>query len=336
MITYFKIFLVSFILALVLTPLVRHLALRFKIFDHPASRKIHSKPIPKLGGLAIYLSFIIATILNLDFNRNLIGVVIGGTLIFLVGIIDDIRHLRAGIKLLGQLLASFIVIYSGVFIEVIPNKFLALFFTVFGLVGITNALNFLDNMDGLAAGIVAIASFSIFLFASNTGQKWVCFLALALTGSSLGFLRYNFKPAKIFMGDTGSTFLGFTLAAIAVMTQWSYCTPVAITIPVFILGVMIFDTSLITILRIKDGKVKNFRQWIEHVDTDHFSHRLVRFGMGQRRAVLFIYLCALILGLTANILPKENVRVAYLADAVLFIVALIGIIVLDRAGKKVQ
>jgi len=331
---YLKVFLFSFGSSIILTPLVRKLAFKLNILDHPKSRKIHTKPIPKLGGLAIYLAFLIAIIINLDFNRKLVGVVLGGTIIFLIGIIDDIKHLSARFKLLAQLLASFIVIYFGVYIEVIPVKFLALFFTVFGLVGITNALNFLDNMDGLAAGLTAVSGFSIFLFANQTGQKWVEFLALALIGSSLGFLPYNFKPAKIFMGDTGSTFLGFTLAAVAIMTQWSYRVPAAITIPVFIFAVMIFDTSLITILRIKDGKVKNFRQWIEHADTDHFSHRLVRLGLSQRGAVIFIYICALILGLIANILPKENVRIAYIADMILFIVALTGVIILDRAKNK--
>jgi UDP-GlcNAc:undecaprenyl-phosphate GlcNAc-1-phosphate transferase len=201
----------------------------------------------------------------------------------------------------------------GVVVHVFPNYLINVMCTIIGLVGITNALNFLDNMDGLAAGLACICSFGIAAIAYRTGQRWLVFLSVSLLGSILGFLRYNFKPAKIFMGDSGSTFLGFTIAAMIIMATWSEYRIVAITIPVLILGIMIFDTTLITILRILEGKVRTFRQWLEHADTDHLSHRLADMGLSHRETVMFIYICNMILVGIAISLPRNGVKSASLA-----------------------
>lgn len=322
---YFRIILISLSVSLLLVPVVKIIAHKFQILDHPKSRKIHKQPMPKLGGPAMYLAFVIGTLASYDYNEPLKGILIGSTIILVVGLIDDIRHLRASIRLAFQVIACIVVILYGVRITVFPNNFINIAFTIFGLLGITNALNFLDNMDGLAAGITAICCFAIFAIAYKTGQRWLAFLSLSLLGSCIGFLRYNFKPAKIFMGDSGSTFLGFTVAAMSIMATWSHQTIVAITVPVLILGIMIFDTTMITILRIAEGKVRTPRQWLEHADTDHISHRLVDMGLSQREAVMFIYICNLILAAVAISIPKDGVKTACLAATAYIFISSWGI-----------
>ena len=308
---YIRILILSLLASLILVPLVRFLALKFDILDHPKSRKIHAHPMPKLGGLAIYLAFMIGVLSSCNYNNSqLKGVLLGSSLVFLVGLIDDIRHLRASLRLLIQIVAAYIVISHGVVLKIFPYYALNAIFTVVGIVGITNALNFLDNMDGLAAGLTCICVFGIFAISYHSGQRWLVFLSISLFGSTLGFLRYNFKPAKIFMGDSGSTFLGFTIASMSIMASWSEYTIIAITVPVLILGLMIFDTTMISVLRILEGKVRTFRQWLEHADKDHISHRLVEMGMQQREAVMFLYICNLILVSVAIVLPKDGVKSA--------------------------
>ncbi len=309
---YVKILIISTIASLALVPLARILAIKFNILDHPKSRKIHKQPTPELGGVAIYLAFVIGALSSCDYSHSLRGILIGSTIILAVGLIDDIRHLRASLRLVVQIIASVIVIMHGVVITVFPWSALNVVITIIGIIGITNALNFLDNMDGLAAGVAAICSFAIFTIAYRFGQRWLAFLSLSLMGSALGFLRYNFKPAKIFMGDSGSTFLGFTIAAMSIMATWSQSALVSITVPVLIMGIMIFDTTMITILRVAEGKVCTPRQWLEHADTDHFSHRLVDMGLSQREAVMFIYICNFILAGIAIALPKDGIKTAFL------------------------
>jgi len=310
---YIWVLIISLVSSLALVPVARWLSFKFGVLDHPKSRKIHKEPMPTLGGLAMYAAFVIGTLSSLDYNVQLKGVLVGSSIILFVGLIDDIRHLRASIRLVAQIVASIIVISSGVVIKVFPNYYLNAIITIIGLIGITNALNFLDNMDGLAGGLAAICCFGITAIAYRTSQKWLVFLSISLLGSTLGFLRYNFKPAKIFMGDSGSTFLGFTLAAMAIMASWSQYSIVSITIPVLILGVMIFDTTLITILRVVEGKVHNFREWLEHADTDHLSHRLTDLGFTQRETVMFLYICNLVLIGVAIALPKDGVKSAAIA-----------------------
>ncbi len=324
----------SFFLTLVLTPLMMWLARRTGALDRPHSRKIHSRPIPLLGGAAIYVAFVVAVLTRWDYSVALKGVLLGSGIIFIMGLIDDFHHIPAIIRLVGQIVAAVILVAHGIVIQSIPNFYLSAFITILGVVGLTNALNFLDNMDGLAAGIAAIASLFFFIIADRTQQIWLGYLTISLAGSTLAFLVYNFKPAKIFMGDAGSTFLGFTLASFAIMGEWSYYRPVAITVPLLILGVLIFDTTLITVLRIKDGKVKNLRQWIEHADTDHFSHRLVGLGLGERGAVFFIYLCSAALGVVAVLLRKTTTVPTLIVVAFLILMAFLGGRKLDKAKLR--
>jgi UDP-GlcNAc:undecaprenyl-phosphate GlcNAc-1-phosphate transferase len=281
--------------------------------------------MPKLGGLAIYVAFVTGVISSYDYNNELKGILIGSTIIMVVGLIDDIAHLRASVRLIFQIIASLIVVANGVVLTIFPWTIVNIVVTVIGIIGITNALNFLDNMDGLAAGIAAICCFGITAIAYKSGQRWLVFLALSLLGSCVGFLRYNFKPARIFMGDSGSTFLGFTLASMCVMCTWSNYTMVSIAVPILILGIMIFDTTMISILRIAEDKVHNFREWLEHADTDHVSHRLVHMGLSERETVMFLYICTFILVAVAISIPPDGVKSAALALSVYVLAAAWGI-----------
>jgi len=332
--TLIKIILSSFLASFILTPILIKVSKVFNILDHPhTDRKIHKNPIPILGGLAIGAAFIIGTLSSWDYSNPLKGVLLGSAIIIFVGLIDDVKHLPAVLKLIAQLIACSALIGFGVEVSVTTNVFVNRIITVFGVIGITNAVNFLDNMDGLAAGVSSICAATIFAIAYNTNQIWLGYLALSLCFACLGFLPFNFKPAKIFMGDTGSTFLGFSLASLAIMGSWSfqYSAMTAIAVPFLILGVFIFDTTLITILRIKDDKVHNFMEWIGHVDTDHFSHRLVALGLSQRQAVIFIYFCAVGLGLSAIFI--QQVDKSIFSGIVVFAVTVLGYLgckILDR------
>lgn len=322
---YIRILLISLAASLIFVPIARALCFKFNILDHPKTRKIHKQPMPKLGGLAIYLAFVVGVLSSGDYNIQLRGILIGSTIVMFISVMDDVKRVRASIRLLFQIIASIIVIMHGVEIKLFPNQAINLGFTFLGLIGITNALNFLDNMDGLAAGIAAICCFGITAIAYRGGQRWLVFLSLSLLGSTLGFLRYNFQPAKIFMGDSGSAFLGFTIAAMSIMAVWSEYKVVAIAVPFLILGILIFDTTMITILRIIEGKVRTFRQWLEHTDTDHLSHRLVDMGLTRMEAVMFIYICNLALVGVAISMPRDGIKTALLALSAFIFISLWGI-----------
>lgn len=253
----------SFLLAFLSTKVIGRIATKLKILDHPNERKIHKKPIPLLGGLAIFVAYVGTIVFNFNFSRELKGVVIGGTIILIIGLIDDIKHIPATWKLISQVLASSILILYGVKLSFLPNTWWGnageVLLTVIWVVGITNAVNFFDGMDGLATGLTVIGSLSFFIVAEITGQSYLGFLTIALAGSCMGFLKFNFRPASIFLGDAGSTFLGFTLAGIAVMGGWAEKNPkVALSLPILILSVFIFDMIYITIARVWDWQEKKW------------------------------------------------------------------------------
>ena len=329
----------SFFLAFLLTKVMRRIALRLKILDHPEERKIHKMPIPLLGGLAIYTSYVVTVFLNFNFSIELKGIVIGGTIILLVGIIDDIKHLSATWKLISQISASGVLILFGVKLSFLPNTWWGnggeVLLTIIWIVGITNAVNFFDGMDGLATGLTAICALSFFIVAQITGQGYLGYLTIALAGSCLGFLKFNFKPASIFLGDAGSTFLGFTLAGIAVMGGWAEKNPkIALTLPILILSVFIFDMVYITVARVLSGTVKNFKEWIEYTGKDHLHHRLVTLGFNETHTVLLIYLIAATLGIGGiNLRASEGLRIYFEFLQVFFIFIIIVILML--AGRRV-
>ncbi len=328
----------SFLLAFVLTLVFRQIATKLKILDHPEERKIHEMPVPLLGGLAIYISYVVTIFLNFSFSQGLKGVILGGTVILMVGLIDDVKELPATWKLIAQILAAGILMLYGVRLSFLPNNWWGIggeiLLTLLWVVGITNAVNFFDGMDGLATGSIAICSLSFFIVGTLTAQPYLAYLTIALAGSCLAFLIFNFKPASIFLGDAGSTFLGFTVAGIAVMGGWAQDNPkVALSLPLLILSVFIFDILYISISRIYRGRVKSLREWIEYTGKDHLHHRLVALGLSEPQAVLFIYLIAACLGIAGIVMRASG-------DIVIFLEILQGIlifaiiVILMRTGRK--
>ena len=292
--TLILIFATAFVFAVSVTPIARRIALRAGVVDQPSARKIHVRPMPLLGGVAIYIAFVLALIIFADrfFISQIVGIFIGATWVSFLGVWDDRAGLSAGAKLLGQFLGALIMIATGIGVDLFHQPLLDGAITVLWVVGITNAMNLLDNMDGLSGGVAAIAAAFFLLIASLNGQFLVGSLSAAILGAAIGFLVYNFNPASIFMGDTGSLFIGFILAAIGIKVRFPG-HPVIFTwfIPILVLGVPIFDTTLVFLSRWRRG-----RNPLTTPGTDHLSHRLIAQGWTRREAVLLLYLVAVALG----------------------------------------
>lgn len=301
---WYQIFLCSFIVTLLATPLARWGGRRLKILDTPDSRKIHTRPIPRLGGAAIYLGFVGALLVNFHFSLQLKGVLLASSIMFLMGLVEDIWGIPALWRLFGQLIAVAVLIQFNVVLTLFPPgpvyDLLEFALTFLWVVGMTNAFNFMDGLDGLAAGMGAIACFAFVLIAYQSGQSYLGLLAAAMGGACLGFLRFNFHNASIFMGDSGSTFIGFFLASLGIMGEWSAGNlVVSLACPVLIFGIFIYDMIYISIARIASGKTRNFRQWVEYVGKDHLHHRFLELGFTQLQTVLLIYFMSILLALSA-------------------------------------
>ncbi|MBI4378973.1 MAG: undecaprenyl/decaprenyl-phosphate alpha-N-acetylglucosaminyl 1-phosphate transferase [Nitrospinae bacterium] len=341
---WFYIFTFAFLLSYFSTPAIRTLSLDMEIIDKPDERKIHQTPTPRLGGLAVYIAFASAVIFNFHFSLELKGIAIAATLVILAGLIDDVMGLSAKIKLIVQLIAVSIIMYYGVILSFMPpvwwGNLLEIILTYIWVIGITNAMNFFDGMDGLAAGLTAIAALFISVVAIQTGQDYVMFLSIALLGSSMGFLPYNFryrKPASIFLGDNGSTFMGFMLSSLTVMTGWATDDPVkAYTMPFLILSILIFDMTYITICRIVKGDVKNLKEWIGFVGKDHLHHRLSNLGLSNKQTVLFIYLLSSSMGVSAIILKNGRTIDAILLIIQTFLIFFIIVILMLKGGDNTK
>ncbi len=304
------------------TPVMRMVALRFGVVDKPAARKIHTHPVPLLGGAAIYIAFIIVLVVLGDrrYVSEIVGIFIGATLVSLMGVVDDRWGLGSYVKLGGQLLAACILIYSGVQVQVWGGWF-DILITIGWVVGITNAMNLLDNMDGLSGGIAMIAAAFFTLLAALSHQYLVGALAAALAGACAGFLVYNWNPARIFMGDTGSLFLGFLLAAVGIKLRFpSNSDTVTWMIPVLVLGLPIFDTTLVFISRLRRGKNP-----LTTPGKDHISHRLAHLTGSRREAVLLCFLLSGTVGLTSIFMTQATLPEAAIVGVALLLVALYGI-----------
>jgi UDP-GlcNAc:undecaprenyl-phosphate GlcNAc-1-phosphate transferase len=273
---YLLIFAGALVLAVGATPAARWLAPRAGFIDHPEARRIHKRPVPRLGGAAIYLAVIVAAVvLGERRNFNEFGaILIGATGVSFMGLVDDRWGLRPLVKTLAQILAALLLYGSGIYVGTFHNPILNLITTVLWVVFITNAINLLDNMDGLAGGVSAIAAAFFALMCSFTGQYLVGALSVAVLAACLGFLFYNLNPASIFMGDSGSLFLGFVLAALGIKLRFpDNVTFVTWMVPVLVMGVPVFDTTLVIISRL--------RRRMNPATTpgqDHTSHRLVATG----------------------------------------------------------
>jgi len=338
------VFATAFTLSFSLTPLAAGLARRLGILDLPDARKLHAQATPLLGGAAIFVGFVSALAANGILAPELIAILSASMILFIVGVFDDWREVPAGLKLVIQFICTAMVMTSGVVLRVLPEAWGSwsglgnLLLTVVWIIGITNAMNFFDGMDGLAAGLGGIIAFLLAVVAFQTDQPFLGWMALAVMGSCLGFLPYNLKrkgAAFIFLGDAGSTVVGFVLACIAVYGDWAEGRPlVALVSPLLIFWILIFDMVHITVDRIVTGKVRNFREWIEFVGKDHLHHRLAGALGCRRKSVLFIYLMALGLGMSALML-----RDAGTLDAILLILQasiMVGLIsILEHRGRKV-
>lgn len=307
------IFATAFVLAISTVPVARRVALRTGMVDEPNVRKIHQVPIPRMGGVAMYGAFMLALILFADrfYVPQLISIIVGATLVSFLGFWDDRIGLNAWVKLAGQIAAAGLLIATGVSVDLLHQPVFDIAITLLWIVGITNAMNLLDNMDGLSGGIAAIAAGFFLLLSATNGQYLVGSLSAALLGASIGFLVYNFNPASIFMGDAGSLFIGFMLAAVGLKLRFP-THPLVITwfLPILVLGVPIFDTTLVCISRLRRGLNP-----LTTPGKDHLSHRLVERGLTRREAVLTLYLAATVLGVIAMFCVEASIAEAYIAFA---------------------
>lgn len=305
MFAYAFTFLVALAVTFVLTPVVKNFAIRIGAVDKPDARKVHHGLIPRLGGLAIYVGFMVSVIATIGFTYEMVGIMLGATFLIAVGIADDVYSLPPKVKLLGQIIAAAIpVVIFNINIEWIDVPRLGIIYlpeiislplTIFWIIGFVNTVNLIDGLDGLAAGIATIASIAIALLAFQMGQ-WVAAAAMvAMTGACLAFLQYNFNPAKIFMGDTGSMFLGYIISAVSVMGSMKTVATAVLIVPLLALTVPITDT-LLAIVRRKSSGVPIFSP-----DKNHLHHRLLAKGLNQKQVVLVMYALTAFFSCTALI-----------------------------------
>ena len=323
----FKPFLLAFLASLLFTPLLRRAALRIGFLDAPRPNKFHKEPVALLGGVGIYLSFASAVVASGGLRRPLLGLLLGGALLLFLGLIDDRRGMNPWAKLMGQTIAAVIAVAFGIQISFLLHPSLTIPFTILWIVGIVNAFNLLDNMDGLSAGVTFISASTFAVLASRYAELGpeqipTSIASAALAGSCLGFLRYNIKPATIFMGDAGSMVLGYVLATVAALGSWkSPTTPTSVLIPLLVLAYPIFDTTFVILRRFWEGRP------LFQGGKDHTSHRLVSLGLGELEAVLLIYLFTLCHALTALLVSSITFRLSLMALAVsatvLFILGMI-------------
>lgn len=327
-------FIAALLVSIVITPGVIRLAAATGAMDKPDARKVHKKPIPRIGGLGIYAAFMVSVILTTimadiegESLKEIIGLIVSGSFIIFVGIVDDYRNLPAKRKLVGQIIAAMILVFLfDVRIDFITDPFgdyiylewFAVPVTIFWLVGLTNTVNLIDGLDGLAAGVAAIAAVTIMLVALKQNFLLVAILTAAIAGSACGFLFYNSHPARIFMGDTGSMFLGFMLAGISVIGAVKSTATIALVVPVLALGVPILDTTFAIIRRLLGGRP------IFQPDKGHLHHRLLSIGFTQRQAVFLMYVISAMLGLSAVAMTEVNSQVAMMLMIIIVISILFG------------
>jgi len=314
------------------TPIVKNLAYKVGAIDVPKDeRRMHKTPIPRLGGLAIFIAFLFAVILFADIDRQMQGILLGAVMIVVLGVLDDIMTLKALPKFLVQIAAAAVVVYHGVSIQFLsnPNVFsdvsyinlgwLSVPVTIIWIVAITNAVNFIDGLDGLAVGVSAISTASLLVIALMVAEMNVSIVLAALLGACIGFIPYNKNPAKIFMGDTGATFLGFILATLSIQGLFKLYAIISFAVPFLILGIPIFDICFAFLRRIAKGQNPMV------ADRGHVHHRLIDMGFNQKQAVAISYMLTAILGLAAVLLTSSGEFRALILIGAIIIVGAIGL-----------
>ena len=326
-------FMVAFAFTFATTPLVRRLAFKIGAIDVPKDkRRVHKKPTPRIGGLAIIFGFAVAVLCFVELDRPLVGTLCGALIIAILGVIDDCRELDAKLKFVVQIVAALVVVYVGdTKIEIFTNpavwsenpylilpEWVSVVITVIWIVFITNAVNFIDGLDGLAAGVSAIMSVSLVFIAARVGEYSIAIVGTAIMGACFGFLPFNFNPAKIFMGDTGSTFLGFMLASLSIQGVFKSYAVISFVVPLLILGLPLFDASFAMIRRVATG------QNPMKADRGHLHHRLIDMGFSQKQTVFILYAISGVLGISAVLLAESGFLRAMLLLICVLILLLIG------------
>ena len=304
---------VALLISFLTTPLVKMFAYKVGAIDVPKdARRVHKHPIPRLGGLAMFIGFLLAVVLFADIDRQTEGILLGSIVIVILGVIDDIMPLPALLKFGVQIIAALIAVYFGVVIEIVsnPNVFSSVEYvflngwsiplTVIWIVAITNSVNLIDGLDGLAAGVSAIASITMLVVAVVLGSGNVAVILAALTGACIGFLPYNFNPAKIFMGDTGALFLGYVLATLSVTGLFKFYAIISFAVPILALALPLFDTVFAFSRRLLKG------QNPMAPDRGHFHHRLLDMGLSQKQVVAILYSISAVLGLAAVVITTSG------------------------------
>jgi UDP-GlcNAc:undecaprenyl-phosphate GlcNAc-1-phosphate transferase len=333
-------------LALLLTPLVRLLALRLGVVDHPERRKVHHLPIPLLGGASIVVSFLVVVGLTWAIEPELFGddaakvplLLFGAAAIGALGAYDDWKGCPIVLKFLVQIVVAAVLVVSGIQARLFTNPLGSTFelgwlgvpVTIFWIVGVTNAMNLIDGLDGLAGGVGAIASLSLCGVAAAFDQPLVAIMSLALAGSTLGFLPYNLYPARIFLGDTGSMFLGFLLASFGVAGSLKATTATVLIIPIVVLGIPVIDT-LWAIFRRTRMKLSPFA-----ADRDHIHHRLVRVGLHHRHVVLVLYFICAFLGVSASVMTQIPYRMSFIFASFLALGGILGVWTLKYVDDQLE
>ncbi len=312
------------------TPLVKSLAYKVGAIDVPKdARRMHKEPIPRLGGLAIFIAFMLSVLLFANIDRELQGILLGAVIIVIVGVVDDIMALPAIPKFIAQIAAAGIAAYHGCVIQQIAAldlKWASIPVTIIWIVALTNAVNFIDGLDGLAVGVSAISTGSLLVIAMMVPEVNIAIILAALLGSCIGFAPYNLNPAKIFMGDTGSTFLGYILACLSVQGLFKLYAVISFAVPFLILGVPIFDICFAI------GRRVIHKQNPMHPDRGHVHHRLIDMGFNQKQSVAIIYMLAAFLGLSAAVLTSSGEMRALVLIGSILLVGGIGFRVIFIGG----
>ncbi|MDR0889169.1 MAG: undecaprenyl/decaprenyl-phosphate alpha-N-acetylglucosaminyl 1-phosphate transferase [Oscillospiraceae bacterium] len=323
------------VLAYAITPVVKMLAVKIGAVDVPKdTRRMHKTPIPRMGGMAIFIAFMVSVLLFVDIDREIQGILLGSVLIAILGVLDDIKALHAMVKFGVQILAAIIVVLHGCRIE----HFMGLSFptwlsypvSVLWIVALTNAVNFIDGLDGLAAGVSAISAGTMLVVALLVPEITSAVMLAAIVGACIGFIPYNFNPAKIFMGDTGSTFLGFILSSISIYGMFKLYSVISFAVPFLVLGLPIFDICFAIVRRVSKG------QSPMHADRGHVHHRLIDLGFSQKQAVAIAYMLTAILGMSAVVLTNDGEIRALIFIGALILVSIIGFTLIfgrHRQGK---
>ncbi len=336
---YIAAFASAFAISIVMTPIAKTISIKVGAIDYPKDRGMHKKPMPRMGGIAIVCGFLITVLMISPFinhleTKKLFGLIIGSAIIAVLGAVDDVKNLSAKFKLAVQIVAALVVIASGVRIDFVIWPFKTVFetlsvpFTMVWIIGVTNAVNIIDGLDGLAAGVSSIAALCIMVLCILTGSETAVVLMAAIAGACIGFLPRNFNPAEIFMGDIGSTFIGFVLSVTSIIGLFKGYTLLALVVSVFCLGLPIFDTLFAMGRRAASGKP------IMQADRGHLHHRLIDRGYSQKQAVVTLYSLSAVCGLLAIAISARDLRVFVVVLVMVVILSLMVYYFNNKADKR--